>query len=297
MKLEANNRNKYLKVKTMGGIQARLWRTVKFLILSVILMGYLVPFFLILINSFKSKKTIIRTPLMLVDPNGLSLSNYTSAFKQMEYMKAFTNSLIITVCSLVFIIFLSSLAAYYFAREDTKASKICFAAIVAAMVIPFQTLMIPLISIYGAKLGMLNKRETLIYLYVGFGMGLAIFVYHSFIRTSIPRSLEEASIIDGCSKYQTFFYIVFPLLKPTTATLIVLDVLWLWNDYLLPSLILGKKALYTLPLSTYVFYGTYSNDLGKIMAGLILTILPVIIIYLILQKQIIDGVVAGAVKS
>lgn len=165
------------------------------------------------------------------------------------------------------------------------------------MVIPFQTIMIPLISIYGNMFGMLNMKSTLIFMNIGFGMGLAIFIYHGFIRAGIPISLEEAAIIDGCTPYQVFFKIVFPLLKPTTATLIVLDVLWLWNDYLLPSLILGKKTLYTLPLSTYTFYGTYSNDLGKIMAGLVLTILPVIVIYLILQKQIISGVVAGAVKS
>ena len=169
--------------------------------------------------------------------------------------------------------------------------------IVAAMVIPFQTIMIPLISIYGNIFGVLNMRLTLIFMNIGFGMGLAIFIYHGFIKSSIPISLEEAAVIEGCTPYQVFFKVVFPLLKPITATLVVLDVLWMWNDYLLPSLILGKKELYTLPLSTYTFYGTYTNDLGKIMAGLVLSILPVIVIYLILQKQIISGVVAGAVKS
>ncbi|MDD3413993.1 MAG: carbohydrate ABC transporter permease [Lachnospiraceae bacterium] len=269
----------------------------KIVLLSVMLMLYMVPFFLIIINSLKRKITIIKHPLKLIDPKGLFTENYISAFKEMNYLNAFENSFFITVLSVVFIILFSSMAAYYMARNKTKASKISFSLIVAAMVIPFQAIMIPLISIYGNMLGLLNHRLTLIFMNVGFGMGLAIFIYYGFIISGIPLSLEEAAIIDGCSPYQVFFKIVFPLLKPTTATMIVLDVLWLWNDYLLPSLILGKKVLFTLPLSTFSFYGTYSNDLGKIMAGLVLTVLPVIVIYLLLQKQIISGVVAGAVKS
>lgn len=281
----------------VGGNRAKMWNAVKLIVLTFLLLLYMVPFFLILINSFKRKITIVKHPLQLVDPKGFSIENYISAFQEMNYLRAFGNSLLITAVSVIFIVLFASMAAYLFARSKTTASKLSFSLIVAAMVIPFQTIMIPLISIYGSMLGMLNMRSTLIFMNIGFGMGLAIFIYHGFIRSGIPISLEEAAIIDGCTPYQVFFRIVFPLLKPTTATLVVLDVLWLWNDYLLPSLILGKKQLFTLPLSTYTFYGTYSNDLGKIMAGLVLTILPVIVIYLILQKQIISGVVAGAVKS
>ncbi|MEY8353499.1 carbohydrate ABC transporter permease [Lachnospiraceae bacterium 54-53] len=280
-----------------GKTRARVLKSVKYVTLTATLIFYMIPFFLILINSFKRKITIIKHPLKLVDPKGFSAENYIAAFHEMNYVRAFGNSLLITVVSVLFIVLFASMAAYLFARSRTAASRFSFSLIVAAMVIPFQTIMIPLISIYGNMLGMLNMRPTLIFMNIGFGMGLAIFIYYGFIRSGIPLSLEEAAIIDGCSPYQVFFRIVFPLLKPTTATLIVLDVLWLWNDYLLPSLILGKKKLYTLPLSTYTFYGTYSNDLGKIMAGLVLTILPVIVIYLMLQKQIISGVVAGAVKA
>ena len=261
------------------------------------LLAYMFPFYMIVINSFKTRKTIFKNPLTISDPEGLSFQNYIDAFKQMEFIKAFMNSLIITFISLLLIIMFSSLAGWYFAREKTLASKVFFTLIMAAMVIPFQTIMIPLISIYGAELYALNRRSTLIFMYVGFGFSLATFIYYGFIRSGIPRSLEEAAIIDGAGRYQVFFYIVFPLLKPTTATLIVLDTLWIWNDYLLPSLILGKKKLYTLPLSTYTFYGTYSADLGKLMAALVLTVLPVILVYLRLQKQIIEGVVSGAVKS
>ncbi|MTK10273.1 MAG: carbohydrate ABC transporter permease [Hungatella sp.] len=281
----------------VGGRKAVFMNLMKLVLLTAVLILYMIPFFLILINSFKRKITIIKNPLMLVDPKGFSLDNYSSAFREMNYVRAFGNSLIITFVSVAFIVLFASMAAYFFARTKTFAAKFSFSLIVAAMVIPFQTIMIPLISIYGNMFGMLNMKSTLVFMNIGFGMGLAIFIYYGFIRSGVPISLEEAAIIDGCTPYQLFFKIVFPLLKPTTATLIVLDVLWLWNDYLLPSLILGKKKLYTLPLSTYTFYGTYSSDLGKIMAGLVLTILPVIVIYLILQKQIISGVVAGAVKA
>ena len=131
----------------------------------------------------------------------------------------------------------------------------------------------------------------------GFVMSMSVFIFQGFIKSGIPISLEEAAYLDGCTKVQTFFKVVFPLLKPTTATLVILNVLAFWNDYLLPSLVLGKKDLYTLPLSTDVFYGTYSADYGVIMAALVLTVAPIVILYLFLQRQIIDGVVAGAVKS
>lgn len=281
----------------VGGNKTRTMNVIKTIVLTGILILYMVPFFLILINSFKRKITIIKHPLQIMDPKGFSIDNYIKAFQEMNYLRSFGNSLLITTVSVLFIVVFASMAAYFFARSKMTASKISFSLIVAAMVIPFQTIMIPLISIYGNMFGVLNMRSTLIFMNIGFGMGLAIFIYYGFIRSGIPVSLEEAAIIDGCNPYQVFFKIVFPLLKPTTATLVVLDVLWLWNDYLLPSLILGKKRLYTLPLSTYTFYGTYSNDMGKIMAGLVLTILPVIVIYLLLQKQIISGVVAGAVKA
>lgn len=166
----------------------------------------------------------------------------------------------------------------------------------ASMIIPFQALMIPLVSIYGAQLNLLNHRLTLIFMHIGFTMSLSVFIYQGFIYSGIPLALEEAAYIDGATKVQTFFRIVFPLLKPTTATLVILNVLTYWNDYLLPSLVLGKKELYTLPLSTYVFYGTYSADYGVIMAALVLSVLPILLLYLFLQRQIIDGIVAGAVK-
>jgi raffinose/stachyose/melibiose transport system permease protein len=168
---------------------------------------------------------------------------------------------------------------------------------IASMIIPFQAIMIPLVSIYGAKLSLLDHRTTLIFMHTGFAISMSVFIYHGFIKSNIPISLEEAAYLDGCTKTQTFFKVIFPLLKPTTATLVILNVLAFWNDFLLPSLVLSKKELLTLPLSTYKFYGTYSADLGTIMAGLVLTVAPILVLYLFLQRFIIDGVVAGAVKA
>lgn len=207
------------------------------------------------------------------------------------------NSLCITGVSVVLIIITSAMCAYLFVRMDYKINKIFFGLMIASMVIPFQVIMIPLVSIYGGNLHILNHRLTLILMHVGFSTAQSVFMYHGFIKSNIPMSLEEAAKLDGCTKYQTFFRIVFPLLKPTTATLVILYAMGIWNDFLLPSLVLTQKELYTLPIATQMFYGTYSSDLGLIMASLLMVAAPVIVLYLFLQKYIIAGVVAGAVKS
>lgn len=263
----------------------------------ILFLSFMFPFFLVIINAFKTKSAIIENPLSLFDPKGITFSNFISAFKEMNYVSAFLNSTMITFVSVICIFCFSSMAAYIFARTKWFASKLSFALMVGSMVIPFQVIMIPLVSIYGNQLNMLNNRATLIFMHIGFGMSLATFMYHGFIKSGVPITLEEAAKLDGCTRFQTFYLIVFPLLKSTTATIVILNVLGIWNDFLLPSLILGKKALFTLPLSTYSFYGTYSKDLGKIMAGLLMTAFPVIIVYIFMQKHIISGITSGAVKS
>ena len=167
----------------------------------------------------------------------------------------------------------------------------------ASMVIPFQVIMIPLVYIYGGKLGVLNSRMILILMNFGFGTSMCTFMCHGFIKSNVPVALEEAARIDGCGPHGIFFRIVFPLMKPILSTIAILEVLGLWNDYLLPSLVLGRKELYTLPLAIRTFYGTFTNDYGNIMAGLTLSIIPIIIVYVFLQKYIVGGVIAGAVKS
>ncbi|SFR58184.1 carbohydrate ABC transporter permease [Anaeromicropila populeti] len=257
---------------------------------------YMVPFVLIVLNSFKYKRDIIKSPFSFLAEKGFMLDNYKAAFDKMNYLRSFGNSFMVTGLSTLIVIILASMTAYYFVRSKNRISTICFSLMAVSMIIPFQAIMIPLVSIYGAKLHMLNSRFTLVFFHVGFAMSMSVFIYQGFIKSSIPISLEEAAYLDGCGKLQTFFKVVFPLLKPITSTLVILNVLAFWNDYLLPSLVLGKKEIMTLPLSTYAFYGTYSADYGAIMASLVLTVAPILILYLFLQKYIISGVVAGAVK-
>ena len=271
----------------------RAWGILRHAALYGLLVIYLSPFFFVLINSFKTRREIISNPFGL--PPAWSLSNFITAFQRMGFISAFWNSLAITVCSVIGIAIFSSMTAYLFVRTDWKINKLMFFGMVAAMLIPFQAIMIPLVRIYGS-FNLLNTPWSLIYMYLGFGSSFAVFLYHGFIK-SIPKELEEAALIDGCSRLQVFFKVVFPLLKSTTLSLIILNVLWIWNDFLLPSLVLISANNRTLPLTTFYFHGTYSSDYGLLMASLMLTILPVIIFYGLLQKHIIKGVMEGAIKA
>ena len=280
-----------------GYVHKKAGLAIKIIVLICALVVYMFPFVMVIINSFKIKRDIIKEPMALIGSHGASLDNYVEAFHKMNFIRAFLNSLCITGVSVVLIIITSAMCAYLFVRMDNKINKIFFGLMIASMVIPFQVIMIPLVSIYGGNLHILNHRLTLILMHVGFSTAQSVFMYHGFIKSNIPMSLEEAAKLDGCTKYQTFFRIVFPLLKPTTATLVILYAMGIWNDFLLPSLVLTQKELYTLPIATQMFYGTYSSDLGLIMASLLMVAAPVIVLYLFLQKYIIAGVVAGAVKS
>lgn len=286
-----------MAANNIGGSKTKIKNIFTYVGLSLIFLLYMFPFIFVIINSFKTKKEIIKTPLKLISDEGFNFDNFIKAYEKMDFTKAFTNSMFVTVSATVIVITLAAMTAYYFVRVNNIISKIFFALMVASMIIPFQAIMIPLVSIYGAKLGMLNSRTTLIFMHVGFSISMAVFIFHGFIRSNIPIALEEAAYIDGCTRTKTFFKIIFPLLKPTTATLVILNVLAFWNDFLLPSLVLTQEKLLTLPLSTYKFYGTYSADLGTIMAALVLTVAPVLVLYVFLQKYIISGVVSGAVKS
>ncbi|MBP3488679.1 MAG: carbohydrate ABC transporter permease [Roseburia sp.] len=286
-----------IKTTKVGGTRKKVLDMTGFLAVVAVFLLYMVPFALVLLNSFKKKRDIIKNPFSVLTEKGYTLDNYVKAFDKMDFLKAFGNSLFITGLATILVIVFSSMTAYYFTRAKNTFSKVFFAMMAASMIIPFQAIMIPLVSIYGAGLSILNHRLTLVFMHTGFAMSMSVFIYQGFIKSGIPISLEEAAYLDGASKVKTFFAVVFPLLKPTTATLVILNVLAFWNDYLLPSLVLGRKELYTLPLSTYAFYGTYSADYGVIMAALVLTVAPLLILYLFLQRHIIDGVVAGAVKS
>lgn len=288
---------KEVKSVQVGGTKKLVMDVVKTIFVVFMFLFYMMPFILVIINSLKRKVNIVKNPLMLIDDKGVQLVNYVKAFTEMDFGAAFFNSILITGVSVFLILLCSSMAAYLFVRTNWLACRIFFALIVAYMVVPFQVIMIPLVSIYGNIFGILNSRATLIFMNLGFGTGMAIFMCHGFIKTNVPMALEEAAKIDGCTRLQIFFKIVLPLMKPILSTITILNTLGLWNDYLLPNLVLGKKALYTLPLAIRTFYGTFSNDLGKIMAALVMIVAPIIVVYIFLQKYIIGGVVAGAVKS
>ena len=286
-----------MKQTKVGGNKKKAADMLAMLGLIIIFAAYMFPFLMVVINSLKQKRDIIKSPFSwLFTIKGLSFDNFVKAFTQMDFLNAFKNSLIVTVSATLLVTLFAAMLAYYIVRNNNVISKITFALMVASMIIPFQALMIPLVSIYGGTLNILNHRATLIFLHTGFSMAMSVFMFHGFIKGNIPIALEEAAYIDGCTHSQTFFKVVLPLLKPIISTMVILNSMAFWNDFLLPSLVLTDKKLLPLPLSTYSFYGTYSADYGTIMAGLLLCVIPILVLYMILQKQIIGGVVAGAVK-
>ena len=276
-----------MKQTTIGGNKRKAANMLAMAGLVIVFIAYMFPFLMVVINSLKQKRDIIKSPFSwLYTIKGLSFDNFVKAFTQMDYLNAFKNSLIVTVSATVLVTLLAAMLAYYIVRHNNKISKITFALMVASMIIPFQAIMIPLVSIYGGTLNILNHRLTLIFMHTGFSMAMSVFMFHGFIKGNVPIALEEAAYIDGCTHSQTFFRIVLPLLKPIISTMVILNSLAFWNDFLLPSLVLTDKKLLTLPLSTYSFYGTYSADYGTIMAGLLLCVIPILILYVVLQKQI-----------
>ncbi|WP_134699297.1 carbohydrate ABC transporter permease [Ammoniphilus sp. YIM 78166] len=253
---------------------------------------FLIPFYYVISNSFKSFAEILTNTSAL--PSVFEFQNYVNAFKQLHYLQAFTNSLLITVASNVVLVVFGSMAAYMLVRTKNKLSNIIFMIFIATMVIPFQSIMIPLIKT-ASSLGLLNSLWGLVMMYLGFGAGITIFLYHGFIK-GIPVELEEAAIIDGCSALGVFWRIVFPLLKPITVTVMILNSLWIWNDFLLPSLVLQDPDLRTIPLATFFFFGQYTKQWDLALAGLVLSIIPLLIFFFSMQKHIIKGITSGSIK-
>ena len=271
---------------------------IMWIVLLLLFICFIFPFLLVLVNVFKTKADITTNPLSLIGAHGFTLANFPEAMKKMNFWVVFGNSLIVTVCATVLTILVSSMTAFVIVRNKSwKFCTLVFSLMIASMVIPFQVLMVPLVSVYGGMLGVLNHRITLILMHVGFSVSMAMFMFHGAIKTNIPLELEEAATIDGCNRWQTYWRIVFPLLKPTIATVAIINAMAYWNDYLLPSLVLTSKELYTIPIATQAFYGTYSTDIGLVMAALLLAMLPILILYVFLQRFIVEGVTSGAVKG
>jgi raffinose/stachyose/melibiose transport system permease protein len=251
-----------------------------------------------IVNSFKTRAELYNNALAL--PKSFSLQYFEAAMKKMNFMTVLGNSTFVTVVTVIFVVVLSSMTAWMLVRTDNKLSKFMFMAFISTMLIPFQTLMMPLMQVMdwirtNLHIPMLNTHGGLIFMNIGFHASIAVFLYHGFIK-SIPIALEEAATLDGCSKFGVFWRIVFPMLKTITITVAILDVISTWNDYLLPSLTLSSKGLRTIQLSTFYFFGEFTIVWNQAMAGLTLTVIPVVIFYAVAQKYIIKGIAEGAVK-
>lgn len=277
--------------------KTKFLRGVLFTFLLLLSVAWVFPILVILINSFKLDK-YISTDSVFVLPTAetfANLDNYMEALTAQGFADALKYSVLITVTSVLLILLCTSMCAWYVTRVNSWLSKICYAMFVFSMVVPFQMLMFTLSST--ADRLNLDKPGNICIIYLGFGAGLAVFMFSGFMK-SIPLEIEEAAMIDGCNPIQTFFEIILPILKPTLISVCILETMWLWNDYLLPYLVLDRKKYTTIPILIQYFKGSYGHvAMGPMMACIIMTILPIIILYLCLQKYIIKGVLAGAVKG
>ena len=274
----------------------RVGNNVIFFVLLILSVLFLVPIIIVIINSFKSRIYISSQPLKL--PNAetfVALENYISGVTSSDFFSAFLRSLFITVVSVILIVLFASMAAWYIVRSNSKITKGIYYMLVFSMIVPFQMVMYTMT--YVTNRANLDNVFGITFVYLGFGAGLSVFMLCGFIK-SIPLEIEEAAMIDGASPIQAFFTVVFPMLKPTAITVAILNTMWIWNDYLLPYLVLGSDKK-TIPVAIQLaMHGAYgSTDYGGFMAMLVLAIVPIIIFYIFCQKYIIKGVVAGAVKG
>lgn len=277
--------------------KTRLSNGIIFVVLCIVAVAVLYPLLFILNNSFKGKFFISKDPFGL--PTGETFSgitNYVNGLQKTGLLSAIKWSFFITIVSVALIILFTSMAAYYITRVKSVYSTILYYMFVFSMIVPFQMVMFTMASL--ANKCHLRNPLGMCVLYLGFGAGLSVFMFAGFIK-SVPLEIEEAAMIDGCNPLQTFFGVVFPILKPTAITVAILNAMWIWNDFLLPYLVIGIATKYkTIPVVVQMLVGSNGNkDLGAMMAMLVLSIIPIIIFYLACQKYIIEGVVAGAVKG
>lgn len=288
------------KTKTSKSEEARVGTGTKvtlYVVLAFLTVVFLGPIFFIIVNSFKNKLSIASNPFAL--PTGelwAGVENYVVGLMKEGFLWAILWSFVITILSVAAIVFFSALTAYYITRVKTWWTSALYYLFVFSMVIPFQMVMFPTVKI--ADMLHLNNPIGIVVLYLGFGSGLSVFMFAGFVK-SIPLDIEEAAMIDGCSPLENYFRVVLPMLKPTAVTVAILNAMWVWNDYLLPYLVIGLSTKYkTIPVVVQSFVGSNGNrDMGAMMAMLVLAIIPIVIFYVATQKHIIEGVAAGAVKG
>ncbi|TKH44618.1 carbohydrate ABC transporter permease [Paenibacillus sp. FSL R10-2782] len=278
-------------METSKRYRAGTWVTELVMILVALI--FLVPFYFLFVNSVKSFGDLLTDSAAW--PQTFVWSNYVRAWSITRFPEALWNSLVVTVVSNLSLALISSMAAYRMVRHPTRYNRVLFTLFVAAMVIPFQSVMIPLVKVV-STLDLMNSISGLVICYLGFGAPMSIFLFHGFVK-GVPVEVEEAATVDGCTPYGVFFRIVYPLMLPMMVTVIILNTLWIWNDYLLPSLVLQKAELRTIPIATYAFFGQYTKQWDLALPALVLGILPVIVFFLAMQKYIIQGIMAGSVKG
>lgn len=261
--------------------------------LTIAALFTLFPLLMALMNSFKTNGQLLTDVIGL--PQSLTLDNYIRTWNKMHYLHSLGNNVVLSLGSVTLIVLFSALAGWRLCRTKTRLSSFLFSLFVFSMLIPFSSIMIPLYRVVLA-LKIKNSLLGLCLVYAGMGVSMAIFLYHGFVK-SIPQELEEAAAIDGCNLRRTFFSIVMPMLKPVTATVVITNALWIWNDFLLPLVVISKSEKYTLLLSTNTLFGQYSSDWTAILSALILAAVPVIVFYAFFQKRILEGIADGAVKG
>jgi raffinose/stachyose/melibiose transport system permease protein len=259
----------------------------------VVALIFLAPFYFVFANSVKPFGAIIQNAASF--PETFHYQNYVRAWEEVRFPTVFMNSVIVSVFSIGGMVLLGSMAAWRMVRRPHLFSRVLFILFVAAMVIPFQSVMIPMVKV-AKVLGIINTRPGVIIIYFGFGMPLTVFLLHGFVK-GVPRELEESAYIDGCTTVQSFFHIVLPMMRVMIVTVIILQALWIWNDFLLPALVLFSRELHTIPLGIFRFFGQHMDRWDSALATLTMGMVPVIILFLFLQKYIIRGVAAGSVKG
>jgi raffinose/stachyose/melibiose transport system permease protein len=264
-----------------------------YILLGAAALFCLFPLLMALMNSFKTNRELLTDVMSL--PTTLSFDNYLRTFDKMNYLRSLGNTVLLAVGGVGLIVLFSAMAGWKMCRTKTRLSSFLFGLFVFSMLIPFSSIMIPLFRVV-LFLHIKNSLIGLVFVYAGMGVSMAIFLYHGFVK-SIPIELEESAVIDGCSSMQVFFYIIMPLLKPITATVCITNVLWIWNDFLLPLIVISDNKKYTLLLSTNTLFGQYSNDWTAILSALILAAIPVVLFYALFQKQILNGIADGAIKG
>ena len=266
-----------------------------YLILIAVSVIFIAPVLIVLMNSFKGQFYISATPFKLPDSETfVGLENYINGLRKTGFFSAFMYSLFITVASVAAIVFFTSMAAWYISRVRNAATKTLYYFFLFSMIVPFQMVMFSISKIANSL--SLDNPIGIILIYLGFGAGLSVFLFSGFI-SGIPKEVEEAALIDGATPVQMYFLVVFPMMKPIAITVAILNAMWVWNDYLLPYLVIGNKYK-TIPIAVQYLQGGYgSRDMGALMAMLVLSIIPVVVFYLLCQKYIIKGVAAGAVKG